>query len=147
MAAATLPGLAAAADPPQRTKGSHLKLSLAGYSFNRQMARRGTTEQIQKAEMSLEKLILFCAEHGVGAAELTGYYFPAEITPPTSHHSSLSHIATESPSRELPSATTSACRKATPASSNWQNVGSGSTMPPFSVRLAIRIFAWQGPRR
>lgn len=81
MAAATLPGLAAAADPPQRTKGSHLKLSLAGYSFNRQMARRGTAEQIQKAEMSLEKLILFCAEHGVGAAELTGYYFPAEITP------------------------------------------------------------------
>ncbi len=70
-----------AADPPQRTKGSLLKLSLAGYSFNRQMARRGTPEQIAKAEMSLEKLILFCAEQGLGAAELTGYYFPAEITP------------------------------------------------------------------
>ena len=79
--AAACPNLSIAADPPQRTKGSHLKLSLAGYSFNRQMARRGTPEQIQKAEMSLEKLIVFCAEHGLGAAELTGYYFPAEITP------------------------------------------------------------------
>ncbi|MEY4187436.1 MAG: endonuclease 4 [Planctomycetota bacterium] len=80
-ATAVCPSLNAAADPPQRTKGSHLKLSLAGYSFNRLMARRGTPEQIQKAEMSLEKLIMFCAEHGLGAAELTGYYFPAQITP------------------------------------------------------------------
>ena len=71
---------ASAADPPNRTKKSFMKLSLAAYSFNRLFARRGTPEQIAEAEMTLEKFIDYCAEQGLGATELTGYYFPRDVT-------------------------------------------------------------------
>lgn len=71
---------ARAADPPTRTAPSCMKLSLAAYSFNRLFARRGTQEQIAAAEMSLEKFIDYCAEQQIGGAELTGYYFPQQIT-------------------------------------------------------------------
>ncbi len=70
-----------AADPIQRVGNPLLKLSLAAYSFTGLMARRGTPEQISAAKMSLESFIDFAAEQGLGAVELTGYYFPAEITP------------------------------------------------------------------
>ena len=69
-----------AADPPVRTGGPLLKLSLAAYSFNSRMARRGMLNDIAAAEMSLEKFIDFTATQGLGAVELTGYYFPNEIT-------------------------------------------------------------------
>jgi len=70
-----------AADAPRRHGPPLLKLSLAGYSFNRQLAKRGTPEEIAKAEMTLEGFIDFCAAQGLGATELTGYYFPRDITP------------------------------------------------------------------
>ncbi len=69
-----------AADPVVRTGAPLLKLSLAGYSFNKMMAKRGGREDIAKAEMSLEKFIDYCAAQGLGATELTGYYFPKDIT-------------------------------------------------------------------
>ncbi|HIE97177.1 MAG TPA: sugar phosphate isomerase/epimerase [Planctomycetes bacterium] len=69
-----------AADPPVRNGKPLLKLSLAAYSFNRLFARRGTPEQIAAAEMNLEKFVDYCAEQGLGATELTGYYFPKEVT-------------------------------------------------------------------
>lgn len=68
------------ADPPQRSGGPLLKLSLAAYSFNKLFARRGTPEQIAAAEMTLEKFIDYCAEQNLGATELTGYYFPKDVT-------------------------------------------------------------------
>ena len=67
--------------PPKRTGKSLLRLSLAGYSFHRQMVRRGSAEQIAAAEMNLEKFIAFCSEQKLTATELTGYYFPQTITP------------------------------------------------------------------
>lgn len=70
----------AAADPPVRPGKPLMKLSLAAYSFNRLFARRGTPEQIAEAQMSLEKFIDYCAEQQLPAAELTGYYFPKDIT-------------------------------------------------------------------
>ncbi len=81
-AAAALPShrVIVAADPPKRPGTPLLKLSLAGYSFNSQMVKRGTAEEIAKAEMSLERFIDFCAAQGLGATELTGYYFPRVIT-------------------------------------------------------------------
>lgn len=79
-AAATVPASAIAADPPQRTGGPLLKLSLAAYSFNKFFARRGTAEQIAAAKMKLEDFISYCAELGLGATELTGYYFPKDVT-------------------------------------------------------------------
>jgi sugar phosphate isomerase/epimerase len=72
------PGLAA--DSPSRKSGSLLKLSLAAYSFNRLLPRRGTPEQVAAAKMKLEDFIDFCAEQNLAATELTGYYFPKEIT-------------------------------------------------------------------
>lgn len=71
---------ARAADPVVRTGAPLLKLSLAGYSFNKMMVKRGTPEEIAKAKMSLEKFIDYCAAQGLGATELTGYYFPKDIT-------------------------------------------------------------------
>ncbi len=80
--ASTLPvsTLVRPADPPKRPAGSFLRLSLAGYSFNSRMARRGTPEQIAKAEMNLEKFVEYCVEQKLAATELTGYYFPKEVT-------------------------------------------------------------------
>jgi sugar phosphate isomerase/epimerase len=69
-----------AADPPARTGRPYMKLGLAGYSFNRQMARRGTREAIAKAEMNLEKFIDYCAKLDLDACELTAYYFPQTVT-------------------------------------------------------------------
>ena len=68
------------AEPPQRTGGPLLKLSLAGYSFNKLLPRRATPEQIASATMKLEDFIHYCAEQGLGATELTGYYFPQKVT-------------------------------------------------------------------
>lgn len=83
-AAAATGGLspkAEAADPPVRSAPASFKLSLAAYSFNKLMARRSTPEQIAEAKMSIEKFVDYCASQGLQAAELTGYYFPKEITP------------------------------------------------------------------
>ena len=69
-----------AADPILRNGQSHMKLSLAAYSFSRLLPTRGTPEQIAAAKFSLEKFIDFCAEQNLDGTELTAYYFPKEIT-------------------------------------------------------------------
>lgn len=76
----TDPVPATAADPPARPGKPLMKLSLAAYSFNRLFARRGTAEEIAAAQMTLEKFIDYCAEQQLSATELTGYYFPKQIT-------------------------------------------------------------------
>lgn len=78
-----LPGAtesAVAAEPIMRTGKSHMKLSLAAYSFSRLLPTRGTPEQLATAKYSLEKFIDFCADHDLDGCELTAYYFPKEIT-------------------------------------------------------------------
>jgi len=79
---AALPSLAVshAAEPITRNGKSHLKLSLAAYSFSRFLPTRGTPEQIAAAKFTLEKFIDFCAEQNLDGCELTGYYFPKDIT-------------------------------------------------------------------
>ncbi len=69
-----------AATPPQRNGKSHMKLSLAAYSFNRVLPKNWTPEQLSDARFSLEKFIDFCAEQDLDGCELTAYYFPKEIT-------------------------------------------------------------------
>lgn len=76
----SLTSIVDAADPPVRSATASFKLSLAAYSFNKSMVRRGTSEAIAKAEMSLEKFVDYCAAQGLQAAELTGYYFPKNVT-------------------------------------------------------------------
>lgn len=80
VAATTIPSTSHAADPPVRTASSSMKLSLAAYSFSRMMVRRGTPDQIAKAEMSIGKFVDYCVSQNLQAAELTGYYFPKDVT-------------------------------------------------------------------
>lgn len=70
-----------AAEPPKRNGKSHMKLSLAAYSFNKFLVNRGTAEQIAAAKMKLEDFIQFCADQNLDGTELTSYYFPKEVTP------------------------------------------------------------------
>ena len=81
-AAALLVGrpAAQAAVPPQRNGKSHMKLSLAAYSFNRTLPKSWTPDQLPDAKFTLEKFIDFCAEQDLDGCELTAYYFPKEIT-------------------------------------------------------------------
>ena len=69
-----------AAEPVLRNGKSHMKLSLAAYSFSRVLTTRGTPEQLAGAKFTLEKFIDFCAEQNLDGTELTAYYFPKEIT-------------------------------------------------------------------
>jgi sugar phosphate isomerase/epimerase len=78
-AAAVAPGLSAAV-PPVRNGKSHMKLSLAAYSFNRLLPKAWTPDQLSGAKFSLEQFIDFCADQNLDACELTAYYFPKEIT-------------------------------------------------------------------
>jgi sugar phosphate isomerase/epimerase len=79
-AVALLPsGQAWAAAPPQRSGKPYFKLSLAAYSFNRQLARR--PEGDAPGKMSLTEFIDFCASLDLAGTELTSYYFPKLVTP------------------------------------------------------------------
>lgn len=73
--AATLTSTASAAGLPERNGASHMKLSLAAYSFNR-LLPRGT----KQGEMTLDDFIDFCAKLNLDGTELTSYYFPQEVT-------------------------------------------------------------------
>ena len=68
-----------AAEPPKRNGKSHMKLSLAAYSFNKFLVNRGTAEQIAAAKMKLEDFIQFCADQNLDGTELTSYYFPKDV--------------------------------------------------------------------
>jgi sugar phosphate isomerase/epimerase len=63
--------LASAAAAPvnevHRIKGTHLKIGLNAYSFNRPLAA---------GKMTLDDVIDYCAEHNVDGLDATGYYFP-----------------------------------------------------------------------
>ena len=64
-----------AAGPPERNGQSHMKLSLAAYSFN-SLLPRGT----KPGEMTLDDFVDFCAKLNLDGTELTSYYFPPDAT-------------------------------------------------------------------
>ena len=70
-AGALAAGPAHAIEPIARAKGATMRLSLAAYSFNRQLPRGD-----KKTDFSLEKFIDFAAKLPLDAVELTSYYFP-----------------------------------------------------------------------
>jgi sugar phosphate isomerase/epimerase len=67
---------AAAIEPIRRPGGSHLKLSIAAYSFNGAL----NLKRKPKPTMTLDDFIDFAAAEDLGAVELTAYYFP-QTTP------------------------------------------------------------------
>jgi sugar phosphate isomerase/epimerase len=81
ISAGVLTASAGAAEPPVRTGRPFFKLSLAAYSFNSQLPKNWPKPGKSNAKMSLLDFIDFCAEQDLDAAELTSYYFPAEVTP------------------------------------------------------------------
>jgi sugar phosphate isomerase/epimerase len=60
---------AAAIEPVKRTGKSHLRLSIAGYSYRKYL-------DLKKKEMTYDEFIDLAAEMGTDAVELTQYYFP-----------------------------------------------------------------------
>lgn len=80
VAAGTLATSSQAAAPLPRTGTSHMKLSMAAYSFRDSLATRGTDEEIAKAGMRLSDVIDLSAQYGLDGVELTSYYFPKDVT-------------------------------------------------------------------
>lgn len=64
-----------AAKAPVRNGDSHMKLSLAAYSFNRMLPR---ASRGQEGEMTLADFVDYCAKLNLDGTELTSYYFPQE---------------------------------------------------------------------
>jgi sugar phosphate isomerase/epimerase len=80
VAAGTLAATGHAALPLPRNGISHMKLSVAAYSFRDSLATRGTAEEIAKAGMRLEDVIDLSALYGLDGVELTSYYFPKDVS-------------------------------------------------------------------
>jgi len=72
---------ASAIGPIARTRPSHLKLSLAAYSFRDSLLPKGG----RKPTMDLFSFVDLCADLALDATELTSYYFPADVTPDYLH--------------------------------------------------------------
>jgi sugar phosphate isomerase/epimerase len=81
VAAGVLAFPARAAKPLPRNGLSHMKLSLAAYSFRDSLPKRGTPEEEAQAAMRLDDFIDLCASLGLDGTELTSYYFPKTVTP------------------------------------------------------------------
>jgi sugar phosphate isomerase/epimerase len=80
VAVGTLAATSHAAAPLPRDGASHMKLSMAAYSFRDSLATRGTAEEIAKAGMRLEDVVDLGAQYGLDGIELTSYYFPKDVT-------------------------------------------------------------------
>lgn len=70
-----------AAEPIARNGRPFFKLSLAAYSFHRFLRQSWPKPVSSEPTMTLEDFVDFCADLDLDGAELTSYYFPAEITP------------------------------------------------------------------
>ena len=66
-----------AAKAPVRNGASHMKLSLAAYSFNRMLPRASRN---QEGEITLSDFVDYCAKLNLDGTELTSYYFPADVS-------------------------------------------------------------------
>lgn len=76
-----LPGSMTAAEAVQRNGKPYMKLSLAGYSFNRMLPRNWSSDAPPESKMTLEDFVRFCADQDLDGTELTAYYFPNDVTP------------------------------------------------------------------
>ena len=79
--------------------GSHLRLSLAAYSFRQYFKDSSHARDKQVAQEKLIDMFQFidyCAEHGCLGAEVTSYYFPKELSSEyllkLKHHAFLSGV-------------------------------------------------------
>jgi sugar phosphate isomerase/epimerase len=61
----------------QRLKGTHIKIGINAYSFNR---------PLQAGTMNLEGVLDYCAKHDVDGLDATGYYFPGYPKAPSDEY-------------------------------------------------------------
>ncbi len=78
---AAAPALARGAEPIVRPGPAKMKLSLAAYSFNRDLPTGWPKPTGGGGSMTLLDFIDYCAELQLDATELTSYYFPNPLTP------------------------------------------------------------------
>ena len=76
LAFAGLSGISRAIEPVKRHRASHLKLSLAAYSFRDVLLPKGDV----KPSMTLFDFVDLCADNSLDGVELTSYYFPPNVT-------------------------------------------------------------------
>lgn len=69
------PGEAKAIPPINRTRPSHLKLSIAAYSYRDQLTGK------KAPKMTLFDFVDLAADMALDGVEPTSYYFPADVTP------------------------------------------------------------------
>src|SRR3954469_753583 len=69
---------------PFRRKGKpRLKLSLAAYSFRdyfKDVNHKREKPPAEDKQIDMFQFVDYCAEHGCDGAEVTSYYFPADLT-------------------------------------------------------------------
>ena len=70
----------AALQAVQRNGKPYMKLSLAAYSFNRVLPRSKPRSEWGEYKMTLDDFVEYCAELDLDGTELTGYYFPQQVT-------------------------------------------------------------------
>ncbi|HEV3165146.1 MAG TPA: sugar phosphate isomerase/epimerase family protein [Isosphaeraceae bacterium] len=73
-----LTGTASAIPPIGRTRPSHLKLSLAAYSYRQSL-------DLKVKKMDMFDFVNLCADMALDATELTSYYFPPDVKPDYLH--------------------------------------------------------------
>jgi sugar phosphate isomerase/epimerase len=83
LAASSLSGTqknANAADVPKRNGQTHMKLSLAAYSFNRMLSKNWSLKDPAKeGQFDLFQFVDYCAKLNLDGTELTSYYFPKDV--------------------------------------------------------------------
>lgn len=77
-----LPTRLSAIEPFNRSGPSRMKLGVAAYSFRdyfRWAQGKAQPPKDSRASWDLSDFVNWCADHGVGGAELTSYYFPPDV--------------------------------------------------------------------
>jgi sugar phosphate isomerase/epimerase len=72
---------ARAASPVSRNGQSHMKLSIAAYSFTHLLPMKKKSSEFGNAKMTLDDVIQFAADQNLDGVELTSYYFPTDLDP------------------------------------------------------------------
>jgi sugar phosphate isomerase/epimerase len=68
-----------AAPPPRRNGKSHMKLSLAAYSFRDYLPKVMRQEVPNPPGLTLDEFVKYCADLNLDGTELTSYYFPTDF--------------------------------------------------------------------
>jgi len=77
-----LPTCLSAIEPFNRSGPSRMKLGVAAYSFRDYFGwaqGKAQPPKDSRASWQLSNFVDWCADHGVGGAELTSYYFPPDV--------------------------------------------------------------------